>query len=69
VASDGTGPKFRLRAWRRLGEAAEIRMHDDRASLRARGDQLVSQGFARADLEAWNLELNDWVRLERLPPD
>jgi hypothetical protein len=65
VPQDGTGPKFRLRGWRDTGAAAVERLSDDRGGLQALTPGLLGEGYVRLDLEAWNLELNDWVRLAR----
>lgn len=65
MSQDGTGPKFRLRGWRDGGPAAFERLSDDQAGLRALTAGLQGDGFVRLDLEAWSLELNDWVRIER----
>jgi hypothetical protein len=65
VTGDGTGPKFRLRGWRDARAAALERLSDDPAALRALTANLLGEGYVRLDLEAWSLELNDWVRLER----
>jgi hypothetical protein len=69
VTSDGTGPKFRLRGWREARAAAFEELSDDRAALTAQVARKLGEGYRRLDLEAWNLELNDWVRLERFPAD
>jgi hypothetical protein len=69
VSSDGTGPRFRLRGWRDARAAAFERLSDDAAGLRALTAGLLGEGYVRLDLEAWNLELNDWVRLERFEAD
>ena len=65
MSSDGTGPRFRLRGWRNVRAAACERLSDDEAGLRALTAGLRDEGYVRLDLEAWSLELNDWVRLER----
>ena len=65
MSSDGTGPKFRLRGWRTTRATAFERLSDEPAALRALTAGLLGEGYVRLDLEAWNLELNDWVRLER----
>jgi hypothetical protein len=69
VTDDGTGPKFRLRGWRGARAAAFERLSDDLDGLRALTQALLADGFGRLDLEAWSLELNDWVRLERFEAD
>jgi hypothetical protein len=57
--------RFRLRGWRDGRAAALERVSDDLAGLKAYAAGLLADGYHRLDLEAWNLELNDWVRLER----
>ena len=65
MTDDGTGPKFRLRGWRDAHAAEFEQLSDDQAVLRTLTGGLLDEGFLRLDLEAWNLELNDWVRIER----
>ena len=66
TGDDGTGPKFRLRGWREARAAADFeRRSDDEDGLKALTADLLGEGYVRLDLEAWSLELNDWVRLER----
>jgi hypothetical protein len=69
MTQDGTGPKFRLRGWRDARAAAFERLSDDAVALRTLTPDLLGEGYARLDLEAWSLELNDWVRLERFEAD
>ena len=69
MTDDGTGAKFRLRGWRGARAAAFERLSDDPDGLRALIPDLLADGFGRLDLEAWSLELNDWVRLERFQAD
>ena len=65
TGDDGTGPRFRLRGWRDARAAEFEQLSDDQAVLRTLTGGLLDEGFLRLDLEAWNLELNDWVRIER----
>jgi len=64
--------KFALRGWRdrrRSGTAFEIASHDDRA-LRARATDLVRAGdHGYVEILAWNVELNDWVRIDEAGGD
>ena len=65
TGDDGTGPRFRLRGWRDARAAVFERRSDDEDGLKALTADLLGEGYVRLDLEAWSLELNDWVRLER----
>lgn len=67
TGDDGTGPRFRLRGWRDARAAAVFeRRSDDEDGLKALTAGLLGEGYVRLDLETWSLELNDWVRLERV---
>ena len=60
---------FGLRCWGSTADQAPAieATSRDRAALGARARQLIDSGaYARIDLLAWNIELNDWVRMERL---
>lgn len=57
---------LRARTDPRSAEAAFETAGDDRAALEARARDLLAEGaYGRIDLLIWNLELNDWVRIER----
>ena len=58
--------QFRLQGWRADGALLLEDHADDLAALKSRAAGLwATSGYVRLDLCAWNLELNDWVRLER----
>ena len=65
----GCDGQFRMRCWpdatREMApyEAASGAV----SALRARAVSLLGEGaYRHIELSAWNIELNDWVRLERL---
>jgi hypothetical protein len=64
---DPDNGRFGLRCWRgvRQGAPDHQTAGDDPAALRAQAHALLAQGaYARIELVAWNIELNDWVRME-----
>ena len=66
MGGDTDRGRFRLQGWRAGVRAAEVdELSQDQAALKARALALLAEGYGRLDLSAWNLELNDWVRLER----
>jgi hypothetical protein len=66
--SDG---RFALRCWsdrRRTGAAYEV-ASDDHPGLKARAAELVrTRAYGYVEILAWNLELNDWVRIDSAGP-
>ena len=66
MGGDTDAGRFRLQGWRVGATAADVdELSQDQAALKARALALLGEGYRRLDLSAWNLELNDWVRLER----
>jgi hypothetical protein len=67
MAITGDDGKFALRCWpdgRRTGAAHEIASHDGPA-LRAQAADLARTGaYGYVEILAWNVELNDWVRVD-----
>jgi len=63
--------QFRMRCW---PDARREAAPDEAASealppLRARAVRLLGEGTYRCiELAVWNIELNDWVRMETLEP-
>ena len=61
--------QFRMRCWpdATRGTAPREVSSDDLPSLRASAVSLLSEGdHGYIELAAWNIELNDWVRMEKL---
>ena len=67
MGGDTDRGRFRLQGWRD-GTAGVDELSQDLATLKARALALLGEGYGRLDLSAWNLELNDWVRMERYEP-
>ena len=60
---EGYDGRFGMKGWPASGQPRE-RSSEDRAALMAEAERLVAEGaFVRAEVSAWNFELNDWVRL------
>lgn len=66
---EGCDSRFKLRCWQgvaRTDPPYEV-FCDDRVALRARAVGLIGDGaYSLVELSAWNDELNDWVRMERI---
>ena len=56
-----------MRAWPACDRAPHEASSGELATLRAMAVRLLGEGsYRRVELAAWNLELNDWVRMETL---
>ena len=65
-AGDG---RFRMRCWPDAARDTAPRevSSDDLPSLRARAVDLLAEGaYGYIELAVWNIELSDWVRMEKL---
>jgi len=63
----GCEGQFRMRAWPRRETTPFEVSSGELATLRATAVRLLGEGeYGRIELAAWNLELNDWVRMETL---
>ncbi|HLZ83369.1 MAG TPA: hypothetical protein VKQ54_07350 [Caulobacteraceae bacterium] len=66
---DGYAGQFRMRCWpdaTRGTRPYEV-SSGELSALRAAAVSFLGQGvYGLVELSAWNIELNDWVRLERL---
>ncbi len=66
MGGDTDQGRFRLQGWREGARTPYVdELSQDLAALKARAAGLLDEGYGCVDLSAWNLELNDWVRLER----
>ena len=63
----GDDGRFALRCWgdrRRAGPSHEV-ASDDEQALKTMAAHLVRTGaYGYVEFLAWNMELNDWVRIE-----
>lgn len=69
ASTDGYAGQFRMRCWPdgKRGTAAHELSSDALPALRAGAISLLGQGaYRHIELSVWNVELNDWVRMETL---
>ena len=66
---NGFDGRFALRLRPHRGPARIEEASDDPDSLRLKGRAMIAEGRCQSvDLLSWNVELNDWIRMETLAP-